>query len=51
MLYVSGEDGQGLTEYAFILVLVALLLMGLLTVFGQQVINIYQHIIDEIAAI
>jgi Flp pilus assembly pilin Flp len=51
MLYISGEDGQGLTEYAFILVLVALLLMGLLTVFGQQVINIYENIRDELVAI
>lgn len=51
MLYNSGEDGQGLTEYAFVLVLVALLLVGLLTVFGQQVINIYQDILDELVAI
>jgi Flp pilus assembly pilin Flp len=51
MLYISSEDGQGLTEYVFILVLVAFLLMGLLTVFGQQVINIYYYIKDEIVAI
>lgn len=51
MLYISSEDGQGLTEYAFILVFVALLLIGLLAVFGQQVINIYQFILDEIVAI
>jgi Flp pilus assembly pilin Flp len=51
MLYISSENGQGLTEYAFILVLVAFLLIGLLTVFGQQIINTYQNILDEIVAI
>ena len=51
MLYLLSEDGQGLTEYAFILVLVALLLMAILTVFSQQVINIYQNILDELSVI
>ncbi len=51
MLFFSREDGQGLAEYAFILVLVAFILMAILTVLGSQVIDTYTWIVDQLALI
>jgi len=51
MLYLSRESGQGLTEYAFILVLVAFVLMAVLTILGQQIIVAYEWIVQELSAI
>jgi pilus assembly protein Flp/PilA len=39
-----GEAGQGLVEYAFILVLVAILLLVIVTVLGNQVGNTYSNV-------
>ncbi|MFW6068643.1 MAG: hypothetical protein ACOC9E_03585 [Chloroflexota bacterium] len=36
MLFLAREDGQGLVEYALVLALVALVLVVILGVFGQQ---------------
>ena len=42
------ESGQGLVEYALILLLVALALIVLLTVFGSELSDIYSNVIDNI---
>jgi len=42
------EAAQGLTEYGLILVLVAIGLVLLLTILGQQVSDAYQSIIDSL---
>ncbi|MEE9599618.1 MAG: pilus assembly protein [Anaerolineales bacterium] len=42
------ESGQGLVEYALILLLVALALIVLLTVFGSEVSDVYSNIIDNL---
>ena len=42
------ESGQGLVEYALILLLVALALIVLLTVFGSQVSDVYSNIIENL---
>ena len=51
MLYLSREDGQGMAEYAFILVLVAFILMGILTVLGSRIIAKYEWIVDQLSVI
>ena len=42
------ESGQGLVEYALILLLVALALIVLLTVFGSEVADVYGNIIENL---
>ena len=42
------ESGQGLVEYALILLLVALALIILLTVFGSELSDIYANVIDNL---
>ena len=38
------EDGQGLMEYALVLVLVAVVVLVILTVFGPQIGNLYSQV-------
>jgi len=40
--------GQGLTEYALIFVFVIIILIVLLSIFGQELGDIYSHIVAEI---
>ena len=51
MQYLSNEDGQGLTEYSLLLVVVAILLIFLLAVLGTQIVSAYQYIIDQLSLI
>jgi len=44
MLMVRDEKGQGLVEYALILVLVAMVVIFVLTVMGPLVGNLYSNI-------
>lgn len=49
MLYRPNRDeGQGLVEYALILVLIAVVVIAILIVFGSQLGNTYSTIIDTI---
>lgn len=41
------DTGQGLVEYALILLLVALALIVILSVFGTEVADTYSNIIDS----
>ncbi|MGB2964296.1 MAG: pilus assembly protein [Anaerolineales bacterium] len=41
------DTGQGLVEYALILLLVALALIVLLSIFGTEVADVYQNLIDN----
>lgn len=47
MIYTPREEGQGLAEYALILVLVVIVLVVLVTVFGGQVSTLYSRIVNE----
>ena len=38
------EDGQGMVEYALILVLIAVVVIVILTVVGQQVNNVFSNV-------
>jgi len=45
MLYLPREDGQGLIEYALLLVLIALVVIVALSVLGTGVANVFSRII------
>ena len=44
MLYLPREDGQGLVEYALILVLVSITVIVLLTLLGTQVREVFNDV-------
>jgi pilus assembly protein Flp/PilA len=45
MLYVPREEGQGLVEYALILVLVALAVIVVLALLGPAIGNIFSNVV------
>jgi len=49
MLYLPREEGQGLVEYALILVLIAIVVIAVLVVLGPAVAEIFQQIVDAIS--
>jgi len=42
--FFAKEDGQGLVEYALILVLIAIVVIGILTVLGGKVSQVFSSI-------
>lgn len=48
MLYTPREEGQGLVEYALILVLVAVVVIVILALLGPAVGNVFSQIIQAI---
>jgi len=44
MLWLPQEEGQGLVEYALILVLVAIIVIAILMVLGPQIGNVFSRI-------
>lgn len=48
MLFLPREEGQGLVEYALILVLVAIAVIALLTLLGTRVGDVFQNIADAL---
>jgi len=42
----GAEAGQGLVEYALILVLISVVVIGILTLIGQRVEGVFQSIYD-----
>jgi pilus assembly protein Flp/PilA len=46
MLYLTREDGQGLVEYALILVLVAIIVIAILALLGPEIGNVFSRIVD-----
>ncbi len=45
MLFLPQEEGQGLVEYALILVLVAIVVIAILLVLGPVVGNVFSNIV------
>ena len=43
-MYLPREEGQGLVEYALILVLVAVVVIAILTLLGPQIANIFSKV-------
>lgn len=42
--FFAREEGQGLVEYALILVLIAIVVIGILTVLGKKVSTVFSSI-------
>ena len=49
-MYLPREEGQGLVEYALILVLVALVVIAILTLLGPQIGNVFSKVTNELSA-
>jgi pilus assembly protein Flp/PilA len=48
MLYAPKEKGQGLVEYALILVLIAVVVIAILAVLGPQIGSVFSQISDSL---
>ncbi|MBK8022392.1 MAG: Flp family type IVb pilin [Anaerolineae bacterium] len=48
MLYMPREEGQGLVEYALILVLVAVVVIVILALLGPAIGNIFSNIVNTL---
>jgi pilus assembly protein Flp/PilA len=48
VLFLSHEDGQGLVEYALILVLVAIVVIAILALLGPQIGNVFSQIVNAL---
>ncbi len=46
-MYLPREEGQGLVEYALILVLVAIVVIAILAILGPQIGNIFSRITNS----
>ncbi|TFG73799.1 MAG: pilus assembly protein [Anaerolineales bacterium] len=46
MLYTTYEDGQGLAEYALLLMLIAIVLILIVAIFGGQVASLFSSVIS-----
>ncbi len=42
--FFSREEGQGLVEYALILVLIAIVVLGILTLLGRKVSQVFSNV-------
>lgn len=49
MLFAAKEKGQGLVEYALIIVLIAIVVIAALTLLGPQIGNVFNRINNELA--
>jgi pilus assembly protein Flp/PilA len=45
---MATETGQGLVEYSLILLLIALVLIVILSIYGTELADVYSNIIDQI---
>ena len=48
MLFLPREEGQGLVEYALILVLVAIVVIAILLLLGPAIGNVFSEIINNL---
>jgi pilus assembly protein Flp/PilA len=48
VLYMPREKGQGLVEYALILVLVAVVVIAILTLLGPAIGNVFSQIMSSL---
>ncbi len=49
MLFLPREEGQGLVEYALILVLVAIVVIAILMVLGPTIGNVFSQIVSALS--
>ncbi len=48
MLYLPREEGQGLVEYALILVLVAVVVIVILALLGPAIGNVFSAVLEQL---
>jgi pilus assembly protein Flp/PilA len=48
MLFLPREEGQGLVEYALILVLVAIVVIVILAILGPAIGNVFSNIVNAV---
>jgi pilus assembly protein Flp/PilA len=48
-MYLPHEEGQGLVEYALILVFVAMVVIAILAILGPQIGNVFSRVTNELA--
>ena len=48
MLFLPREEGQGLVEYALILVLVAIAVIALLTLLGETISDVFDGVVNAL---
>jgi len=48
MIYAPVEEGQGLAEYAIIIMLIAIVVIAILAIFGTQVSALYSRITSSV---
>lgn len=48
MLFYPGESGQGFLEYGLLIILIAVIVIAILTVFGFYVGDLFSNVITEI---
>jgi len=46
VVYLPGEEGQGLAEYGLILVLIAIVVVAAITLLGSQISALYQRVAE-----
>jgi len=51
MYILNEERGQGLLEYGLIIVLVAIIVVFILTVYGSQVANLFSRVTSQISGL
>ena len=49
MLFLPREEGQGMVEYALILVLVAIVVIVILSLLGPQIGIVFSQIVDALS--
>ncbi|MBN1250123.1 MAG: hypothetical protein JXC32_20835 [Anaerolineae bacterium] len=47
MIYTPQQRGQGLAEYAIIIMLIAIVLIAIVAIFGDQVSSLYSQVVSE----
>ena len=48
---IRTHDGQGLTEYALLILLVAMLLIAILILFGDSLVSVYTTILNQLTGL
>ncbi len=51
MRVIHEQSGQGLVEYALLLIFIAMVLILILAVFGDQVANLYSQITSQLSSL
>ena len=47
MIYLPEEDGQGLVEYAVIIMLIAIVVIAAVALFGESVQGLYSQVVSK----